>query len=220
MTLNEAIEQRHSVRAYRDLPIPEETRKELDACAEACSEEGNLRIFIQYDDPDGFDSRLAHYGSFRGVQNYIVLAGKKTEDFDLRCGYYGEKLVLRAQQVGLNTCWAAMTFNKKVVKRLLREGESLCMAISLGYGETQGKPHKGKKAEDVADLAGTPDWFKEGVEAALLAPTAVNQQKFRFSYRGGKTYLKAKGIGACLMTDLGIVKYHFEAVTGHPAITE
>lgn len=220
MTLKEAMQARHSVRAYRDQTIPEEIRTKLDACAEECSKEGDLRIFVRYNDPEGFDSRLAHYGSFRNVKNYIVLAGKKTEDFDLRCGYYGEKLVLFAQQLGLNTCWTALTFNKKAVKKLLRDGESLCMAISLGYGETQGKAHKGKKAEDVADVSGVPEWFREGVEAALLAPTAVNQQKFRFSYRDGKAYLSAKGTGFYLMTDLGIVKYHFEAISGHPAITE
>lgn len=220
MTLKEAMQARHSVRAYLDRKIPDKIRAELDACAKECSEEGDLRIFVQYDDPDGFDSRLAHYGSFRGVQNYIVLAGKKTDDFDLRCGYYGEKLVLKAQQLGLNTCWTAMTFNKKVVKRLLREGESLCMAISLGYGETQGSPHRGKSAEDVADLTNAPDWFREGVEAALLAPTAMNQQKFRLEYRDGKAYLDPKGFGFYLMTDLGIVKYHFEAASGHPAVTK
>ena len=63
----------------------------------------------------------------------------------------------------------------------------------------------------------TPDWFREGVEAALLAPTAVNQQKFLFSLRNGEVTVRAKGIGACLQTDLGIVKYHFEAVSGHEA---
>ena len=29
-----------------------------------------------------------------------------------------------------------------------------------------------------------PDWFREGVVAALLAPTAVNQQKFFISRDG------------------------------------
>lgn len=220
MTIKEAMEARHSVRAYRDIPIPEDIRKKLDDYANVCGEEGGIRIFLRYDDPEGFDSRLAHYGNFKNVKNYIVLAGKKTSDFDLKCGYWGEKLVLYAQQLGLNTCWVALTFNKRTVKKLLKEGESLCMVISLGYGETQGAAHKGKSAADVADLSGTPDWFLEGVEAALLAPTAVNQQKFYFTYQDGQAHLKTKGIGSCLKTDLGIVKYHFEAVSNHPAVTD
>lgn len=215
MTLEEAILNRHSVRAYKDAPIPAEVRQQLDACAEECSREGRVHISIHYDDPEGFDSRLAHYGSFRNVKNYIVLAGIKDGDFDLRCGYWGEKLVLYAQQLGLNTCWAALTFNKKKVKQLLAPGESLCMVIALGYGESQGKPHRGKGYGDVTDAQEAPEWFKSGVEAALLAPTAVNQQKFRFSYADGQAGLRVKGLGTCLKTDLGIVKYHFEAVSGH-----
>ena len=214
MTLMEAIEARHSVRAYTDRPIPPEVRAELDRCAQESSREGRLHITVRYDDPDGFDSRLAHYGSFRNVRNYIVLAGEKSADFDLRCGYYGEKLVLQAQQLGLNTCWAALTFNKKNVRALLSPGESLCMVIALGYGETQGKPHKGKTYDQVAEGEGAPDWFRAGVEAALLAPTAVNQQKFRFAYADGRATLRARGLGTCLRTDLGIVLYHFEAASG------
>ena len=217
MTIKEAIAARHSVRAYTEERIPEEIRKRLDEAAAEANKEGSLNISIRYDDPEGFDSKLAHYGSFRNVANYIVLAGKKDDSFDLRCGYYGEKLVLLAQQLGLNTCWAALTFNKKKVKELIAPGESLCMVIALGYGQSQGHPHKGKSYEDVCSEKDAPDWFKEGVEAALLAPTAVNQQKFRFSLDGDKAKLKAKGLGSCLETDLGIVKYHFEAVSGHEA---
>ena len=220
MTILEAMQARHSVRAYLDKPIPANLRSQLDAFAAECSRDGRLHISIRYDDPEGFDSRLAHYGSFRNVKNYIVLAGKKDRDFDLRCGYYGEKLVLYAQQLGLNTCWAALTFNKKKVKELLEDGESLCMVIALGYGETQGVPHRGKTAADVAKAENAPDWFSAGVEAALLAPTAVNQQKFRFSLVDGKASLKSKGLGACLETDLGIVKYHFEAASGHEVTVE
>ncbi len=216
MTLKEAMQARHSVRAYRDEKIPDEIRAKLDACAEEYSKEGGLRIFVRYDDPKGFDSRLAHYGSFRNVQNYIVLAGRKTKDFDLLCGYYGEKLVLLAQQLGLNTCWTALTFNKKRVRELVAEGEALCMAIALGYGETQGRPHRGKSFSDVVSLHGdAPEWFRLGVEAALKAPTAVNQQKFRFTLEDGEAAIRAKGVGSCLRVDLGIAALHFELASGH-----
>ena len=215
MTELEAIRARHSVRAYQEKPIPAELRRQLNDCVEALNRESGLHITIQYDDPAGFDSRLAHYGSFRNVANYIVLAGKKEGDFDFRCGYYGEKLVLFAQTLGLNTCWAALTFNKKKVRELIPEGESLCMVIALGYGETQGRQHKSKDASKVQELAGeTPDWFKQGLEAALLAPTAVNQQKFCFSIEAGEPTARVKGIGSCTRVDLGIAALHFELGSG------
>ena len=148
MTTLEAIDARHSVRSYQDRAIPPEERKQLDDYIKKCNQESGLNIFVRYDDPDGFDSRLAHYGRFRNVKNYIVLSGKKTADFEYQCGYYGEKIVLYAQQLGLNTCWAALTFNKKKVRELIPAGETLCMVIALGYGETQGVARRSKTAQE------------------------------------------------------------------------
>jgi hypothetical protein len=58
------------------------------------------------------------------------------------------------------------------------------------------------------------------VEAALLAPTAVNQQKFSFEYvgmsNGHHQVLAKKGFSMIGYTqmDLGIAKYHFEIAAG------
>ena len=214
MTVMEAIDARHSVRAYQDRPIDPETRRQLDRFAAECNRESGLNIFLRYDDPEGFDSRLAHYGRFRNVRNYIVLSGKKCGGFDFLCGYYGEKIVLFAQQQGLNTCWAALTFNKKKVRELIPAGETLCMVIALGYGETQGTARKSKSAQDVTEAPSDLPWFNEGIEAALKAPTAVNQQKFLFSLKNGEPFVRVKGLGSLTKVDLGIVAYHFEAASG------
>lgn len=211
----ETIKARHSVRAYKDIPIEQGLRNQLTVFVDECNRKSGLNITVQYDDPEGFDSKLAHYGSFRNVSNYIVLKGRKIEDFDYVCGYYGEKIVLYAQQLGLNTCWAALTFNKKKVKTLVPADETLCMVIALGYGETQGHPHKGKDIYKVVDVkGGMPEWFVAGVEAALLAPTAVNQQKFVFSLEGEDASVKVKGLGSYTKVDLGIVAYHFDVASG------
>ena len=58
-----------------------------------------------------------------------------------------------------------------------------------------------------------PDWFKNGIDAALLAPTAMNQQKFVFSLNGDVVSAKA-GVGFYSKIDLGIAKYHFEVGAG------
>ena len=218
MTLMEAIDARHSVRAYLDKPIPQEVREELAAFIRECNKESGLNMIVKFDDPSGFDTRLVHYGVFKNVSNYIVLKGAKgikTPDFHYACGYFGEKVVLKAQQLGLNTCWTALTFNKKYVKKLVPSSETLCMAIALGYGETQGNPHKGKTMFDVIDVkGGMPEWFVAGVESALKAPTAMNQQKFCFMLEGEEPSVKVRGIGAWSIVDLGIAAYHFDAATG------
>lgn len=215
MDLLEAIQSRHSVRKYKDQKIEEDIKAQLNAFIDKCNEESGLHIQVYYDNPDGFDSKMAHYGNFRNVNNFIVLAGKDCDDFDERCGYYGEKIVLKAQQIGLNTCWAALTYNKKTVRKIVADGEKLCMVIALGYGETQGVPHKSKNMDKVLSTKGNmPEWFRKGAEAALLAPTAVNQQKFTMGLIDGEPSIRVSGHGFYTKVDLGIVKYHFEVASG------
>lgn len=214
MELIEAMKQRHSVRQYTDKKIDADILAELQAEIDACNKKGGLHIQLITNEPQAFDSFMAHYGKFSGVTNYIALVGKKSDKLDELCGYYGERLVLKAQQLGLNSCWVAMTYKKIPNAFKIDKGEKLTIVISLGYGKTQGVNHKIKSAEQVSNIsAETPEWFKAGVEAALLAPTAMNQQKFKLTYADGKVMAKA-GVGFYTKIDLGIVKYHFEVASG------
>lgn len=127
--------------------------------------------------------------------------------------------MLKAQQLGLNTCWVAMTYKKIPGVFQVGANEKLTVVIALGHGETQGATHKVKSAAEVSNLSsGSPAWFKAGVEAALLAPTAMNQQKFKLTLENGKVSAKA-GMGFYAKVDLGIVKYHFEVGAGRENFT-
>lgn len=206
----QAMRERHSVRNYKDTPLGTEEKSKLQAAIDECNRDGGLHIQLVVDEPMAFDSFLARYGKFSGVRNYIAMIGKKGASLDEKCGYYGEKLVLLAQQLGLNTCWVGLTYKKVGSVLEVSPGEKLCIVIAIGYGQTQGITHKSKRLEQVTRCSGEmPDWFRKGVEAALLAPTAMNQQKFVFSLDGDKVTAKA-GTGFYTRVDLGIVKYHFE----------
>ena len=221
MTIQEAIEARHSVRAYKDLPLSEEIVKLLEDELVKLNNEGQLHIQLICNEPKAFQGTMAKYGKFRNANNYLVMAGKKAEDLDERIGYYGEHLVLLAQTLGLNTCWVGLSYSKVPGTYVLEEGEKIACYIAIGYGETQGVGHKIKTVEQVSNASDiTPSWFKKGIEAALLAPTAVNQQKFSFEYVGmsnNRHQVRAKKgfsmIGYTQM-DLGIAKYHFEVGAG------
>ena len=214
MDLLEVMQARHSVRQYQSRPLEEEASSALRREIEACNRESGLHIQLVTNEPKAFDGFMAHYGKFRGVTNYIAMIGKRGSDLEETCGYYGERLVLRAQQLGLNTCWVAMTYSKVKAAYAVAPGEKLCIVIALGYGENQGVPHKSKAVSQVSRTEGTPpDWFQAGVSAALLAPTAMNQQKFTFSLDGNRVTAKA-GVGFYSKIDLGIAKYHFELGAG------
>ena len=220
MTLLEAISARHSVRKYLDKEIPADIIAALQDKIAECNKVGNLSIQLVLNETKAFTGMLS-YGSFSGVKNYLVMVGKKAKDLDERVGYYGEQLVLLAQTLGLNTCWVGLSYRKVPEAYNVGKDEKLACMIALGYGETQGVSHKVKSIEEVSNASDiTPSWFKKGVEAALLAPTAVNQQKFSFEYVGmshNRHQVRAKKgfsmIGYTQM-DLGIAKYHFEIGAG------
>lgn len=214
MELIEAIKTRHSVRKYTDKAIEQEKRAELTSFVEDCNKKSGLSIQICFDEPTAFKGFMASYGMFSGVEHYIAVVGKKAAGFDEKAGYWGEHIVLKAAQLGLDTCWVAATYRKSNCPAKIAEDEKLYCVITLGYGVDHGSPHKSKSFDAVARVDGAcPEWFKNGVEAALLAPTAINQQKFMFTLSGNTVYAKAN-VGPHARLDLGIVKYHFEIGAG------
>ena len=214
MDLLEAIEARHSVRSYANQPLPQDVRDALNAAVDECNHEGDLHIQLVCDEPRAFGGMMAKYGSFSGVRNYLTLVGKPADDLQGRIGYYGERLVLLAQSLGLNSCWVALTFSKKKCAARVEPGEKLVCVISLGYGTTQGKPRKTKPVERLCHLVSEgeqmPDWFAAGMHAAQLAPTAMNQQKFMITLHGGNAVSAEATGGSYSGIDLGIVRCHFE----------
>lgn len=213
----ELMKQRHSVRQYKPRAIEPEKRAALNDLCSELNQKAELSIQIVYDEPNCFDSFMAHYGKFSGVCNYIALIGKKSPSLEETLGYCGEQLVLKAQALGLNTCWVAMTHGKSQAN--VGKGEKQVCLISLGYGETQGVEHKSRPMQALCRCAQPmPEWFEKGMTAAMLAPTAMNQQKFYFELRADGTVKATCGSGFYTKLDLGIVKYHFEAASGKKTV--
>lgn len=120
----ELMKQRHSVRQYKPRAIEPEKRAALNDLCSELNQKAELSIQIVYDEPNCFDSFMAHYGKFSGVHNYIALIGKKSPKLEETLGRCGEQLVLKAQELGLNTCWVAM--NTAKAGRLWARAKSRC----------------------------------------------------------------------------------------------
>lgn len=211
MDINTAIKSRHSVRQYIDKRIEGQVLEELKQMIDQCNSDGGLNIQLCLSEPTAISGLLTI--AFKNAKNYIALVGKECDDLEEKCGYYGEKFILRAQQLGLNTCWVASYRKSKCVAKI-DSSEKLIMLISIGYGENSGSENKRKPIEELSKVSGTmPEWFKIGVEAARLAPTARNQQKFLFELNGNVVRANP-GKGAYTKVDLGIAKYHFEIGAG------
>lgn len=218
MDIKEAIAARHAVREYTDAPVEEDKVALLREQIDRINKEGDLNVQMFINEPAAFDPETLIYGKIKNVKNYIAMIGKNADDLEERVGYFGEQLVLFAQQLGLNTCWVGTTYKKMHKLMDLREDDRIVLVIAFGYGENQGVPHKSKDIraviKDCKDISELPDWFIKGVEAALLAPTAVNQQRFSFRLTEDGKVEALPGRAFFCKIDMGIAKCHFEIGAG------
>ncbi len=211
MTIEQAPINRHSVRRFTEKELDMEAVEVLQRKIAEINEKKNMAIHLVLNESEAFDNLFSHYGWLQNARNYLLLAGKDDTDLERKCGYYGEHLVLLAQQLGINSCWIGGMFKKKTVSAHLSDKERAVLVVVLGYGKDQGKAHRSKKPEEIMpEISSAPDWVKRGVEFALLAPTAVNQQKFRFRYLEGNRVQAQSGRGSFTKVDLGIAMLHFE----------
>ena len=210
MSYIDAIKDRHSVRNYRPDRIEESKVEKIRQMIGELNKEGNLHLQFIENAGNTYNKLLNRAMGLGSAPSVIACVGADDETLDQRVGYFGERLVLDLQEMGLNTCWAG-TFNRKTIPAEVAGGERLVISIALGYGKDHGKPHKSKSAEQVIVAEGErPYWFNRGVEMALLAPTAVNQQKFQIRLNADNSVDVVDKGGVLSQVDVGIVMRHFE----------
>ena len=214
MTIKEAVKQRHMVRKFTDKPIPADLAELLNARIAENNAAHGLNLKLVTGNSDGIGG-MAKMLLTKTVHSYIVLAGKDRADLDEKLGYCGADLCLYAQTLGLNTWWVGGMFSGKgAMKHLETKDVRVNGVIAIGYGQTQGVPHKSKTAAEISQYNGAaPQWFLDGVEALLCAPTALNKQPYMVKGDGDCVSLTA-GEGHFTGIDLGIGKYHFEVGAG------
>ncbi|MCD8395260.1 MAG: nitroreductase [Bacteroidales bacterium] len=206
----EVVKARHSVRSYTDDPVTDEQAENLRQLLDEANQEGGVHMQLVLDDPKAFGKSItAHYGSFRNVMNYIALVAPKGKSEEL--GYYGEMAVLRAQELGLHTCWVALTYSKRNTRCDVAPDEKIYGVISLGRGVDPGHDHKTRSVEEIGGVSSeSPEWYKQAIEWVRLAPSALNQQLTRFRLQPDGTVTVKSRRGFCWRMDMGIAKLHFD----------
>lgn len=217
MEIIDLIRSRHSVRKYQDKPIEQEKQEILNNYIKENLVDETTKIVSCFDEIKAFENPDVHYGWFVNAKNYFVLIGKKGSKSDEeKLGFNGEKLVLKAQELGLNTCWVALTYDKEKVPVQLNKDEEMYCVISVGYGFKNGRERPSKSPEDViaCNTENVPEWFNLAVESCLLAPTARNWQRFKIVNKNGEYGVEISEDGPYANIDIGIVRCHFELVEG------
>ena len=211
----ETIRERHSVREYDGKPLSRAEFDALGAVVEEFARESGLGIQLVGDNPEVFNV-IARFGLIRGCRTHVafVVDDAKAGDVaaDEAIGYWGQKIVLAAQDMGLNTCWCALCSRKKS-HAVVAPGKKIRLIIAVGHGKTQGFSRKTKSVEALSSVecAKAPAWFAAAMEAAQLAPTAMNNQNFKITLLSdGKTVRIDAPKSGLNVIDEGIVRCNFE----------
>lgn len=211
----ETIRERHSVREYDGKPLARVEFDALGAVVRECARESSLDIQLVGDNPEVFNV-IARFGLIRGCRTHVafVVDDAKARDVaaDETIGYWGQKIVLAAQDMGLNTCWCALCSRKKS-RAVVAPGKKIRLIIAVGHGKTQGFPRKTKSVEALSSVecAKAPAWFAAAMEAAQLAPTAMNNQNFKITLLSdGRTVRIDAPQSGLNAIDQGIVRRNFE----------
>ena len=214
LTPQQAIETRHSIRRFTDQPIGQDSAADLANLVQELNRASGLNMQLMLNEPQGLAGIIGRI-NLKNAVNYLAVVGKNDAGLDMRGGYFGEQVVIRATQLGLGSCWFAAGAKRRMVR--INAGEKMLIAVALGYAATPGKPHNSKPLSALYSNEQNdpvPAWFLAGVRAAQLAPTARNQQKFRFTLLANGR-VQARSLGGILADiDLGIVRYHFEVGAG------
>lgn len=227
MDLIEAIEKRISCRSFTTQGIEQEKVDALAAEVARINEEAGLHFQLYGPREDGTAIDMAANMFAGNPPYYVAYVGKTGPEPEELLGYYGEKLVLLATQLGLGTCWVATTYNAETTRVDLAEGEKLHEVLPIGYAPDK-MPMKqrtiraGIRARDkkYADLwqgpvpfDQAPEWIQACIVAVHKGPSAINCQPVVFVQDAEGAPVRAtlpeikRGLE---YTDMGIAKLHFE----------
>lgn len=229
MDVIEAIERRVSCRAYEQRDIGRETIDELRGQVERINDESGLSFQLYGPRDNGTALDLSAKMFAGNPPWYAALVGREDPIEKEKLGYYGERLVLLAETLGLSTCWVAGTYDRDHTRVELAEGEVLQSVVPLGFAPAK-MPLKQRtiragirsRSKDLADLyrgpvalGQAPEWIQACIDAVWKGPSAINEQPVVFAQDAPDAPVRAELVrvkSGMEHIDLGIAKYHFEIV--------
>ena len=226
----EAIFSRRSRRKFKPEKVPGD---KLGRLASVCM---NFRPFpearsvlIGRPGDDVFRGFIGSYGKIENSPGYIAFIGDmESHRVQEAVGYTGEGIILEATALGLSTCWVGGYFFPDTVSaQIAVEKNERVLAVtpfgisieSFSFQEKLmtgfGYMHRRKRLDKLV-VAGTPEkeWMKTALEAARLAPSAVNRQPWRFVCGDNTLSIKLdNGVDTYKISrrlDCGIAMLHLE----------
>jgi nitroreductase family protein len=236
------LKSRHSVRAFRHDPISPDAVKALKAeMTMTNTHEAGMHFTLVFDDDNPFRGFSKSYGVFNNARNYLaVIADTSFPDAMERAGYFAQRFVMRALELGLGSCCVGGTYNPDRINLQMRVDWKLLFVVVFGYPldrerllarAMRGFIHRHDRkpedffkgtTEDLSQARAHYPWIDMMLEAVACAPSSLNKQPVRISLskEGDPRQLTASvdDRNPKNLVDLGIAKFNAGAVA--PGIWE
>jgi hypothetical protein len=185
---------------------------------------------------DVFKGAIGHYGKIKGAPAFIAFIGDMDNpNIHEQVGYLGEGIILEATALKLGTCWVGGFFRPEVAASLtnINKNERVFAVTPIGYVSEDwsleekimagfGRKHQRKPLSELItglEEEKWPAWMKELLEAARLAPSAVNRQPWRFHIEQHSITISVDNLKDTFTIskrlDCGIAMLHIEVASLH-----
>ena len=231
----EAIWIRRSRRLFHSKSIDQDVLERLHTvCKTFCPFTEVRAVLVNHSADEVFKGIVSHYGKIRGAPAFIAFIGNmEDQHIHEKLGYMGEGIVLEATALNLGTCWVGVSFKPEVASfhARIKKNEKILALTPVGYTQEKwsleekimtgfGRTHKRKHAEEL--IKGKkdtpwPQWVKTALEAARIAPSAVNRQPWRFTVKSDSITVSVNNLKDTLniskRLDCGIAMLHIEVAS-------
>ena len=135
------IQNRKSVRAFREKQVPFQTLEQLkryyrDGVQRLIPEIGTELYFFGTDAREALEGAAGYHKFLVGAPQYLVLLTENHPQAGLNAGFVMEDLILKLTDLRLDSCWVTFTDSEHVKDALGLESDLQVAAIAaFGYGE-------------------------------------------------------------------------------------
>ncbi|WP_245805877.1 nitroreductase family protein [Bacillus alkalicellulosilyticus] len=211
MSILETMRQRKSKRTFE---VKEITQGDLEILKELVVKEsgshGRIELIEVTNNVTDKGIKLGTYGIIKNPQAYLVGISKNDTPSIVGLGYHFQKIVLKAVEMGLGTCWMGGTFSRNSFSKeiLMKDDEFIPCISPLGYPRDK-KGVIDKTMSFIAKSANRKEWdqlffentfertltksasgkFETALEMVRIGPSASNKQPWRILLSEDQTHL-------------------------------
>lgn len=212
MDYKKLISSRKSVREFKDISIEPKYFNEIENYINNSKKllpeiEVEMRMYDFKDCYENINQLAGYKGYLIKAPNYIILLSDVKNGYIENSGYIGERLILKARDLGIDSCWITFKDSNLIKEKLnISSDKEVTAIIALGYEDD--KKSKNKSTSDrlgVEDIVFMDEWGKkasvtdleeryllDAFSYARMAPSSFNRQPWRFIIDGGKVILALK----------------------------